>query len=70
MACFVARSAVIHLYWLEQIMFRARHAVKFAARGLCLKCNVRKSAGVAGNREGNDAETAKYVETWQETKQK
>jgi hypothetical protein len=22
-------------------MFRARHAVKFAARGLCLKCNVR-----------------------------
>jgi hypothetical protein len=23
-------------------MFRARHAVKFAARGLCLKCNVRR----------------------------
>jgi hypothetical protein len=37
----VGQNALIHLYWLEQIMFCASHAVKFAARGLCPKCNVR-----------------------------
>lgn len=36
-------------------MFRARHTVKFAACGLCLKCNVRKGAIKVGNCEGNDA---------------
>src|SRR5277367_2800672 len=30
-------------------MFRARHAVKFAARGLCLKCNVRREPANCGS---------------------
>src|SRR5271155_5117592 len=33
-------------------MFRARHAVKFAARGLCLKCHVRKPRQKGGWAKG------------------
>ena len=34
-------------------MFRARHAVKFAARGLCPKCNLAQAAANPELREAN-----------------
>jgi hypothetical protein len=46
-------------------MFRARHAVKFAARGLCLKCNVRRepaNRGIKQRREEPRGKTRELLE--------
>jgi hypothetical protein len=46
-------------------MFRARHAVKFAARGLCPKCNVRRGSIKSGTKQRRKRIRRNTRESWE-----